>query len=89
MIEMPPAHQFDIGEFTIYYNPYLHQPYGLYRIFKDGKRVGSQISIPTASDCRWFITQRRIEIKVTNFIGRRKSTGRPRAAYSKWLEALT
>lgn len=46
------------GKYTVYHDPLVHRPYGLFRIFASGKYIGAQISYPIESDCRWLAQQR-------------------------------
>lgn len=42
------------GRFTVHYDPLVHLPWGLYRIYAGEKYVGAQISFPCKSDCEFL-----------------------------------
>ena len=50
------------GRYTVYHDPLLHRPWGLYRIYAGEKYIGAQISFPNASDCAWVAAQKAGEI---------------------------
>lgn len=49
------------GGWRVIHDPLIHQPYGLFRIFRRGKYIGAQISFPCKSDCEWHAHQLRGE----------------------------
>ena len=48
----------EYGRFSVYHDPLVHQPYGLYRVYIGGKLIGAQISYPSKPDCEWLFQQR-------------------------------
>jgi hypothetical protein len=46
------------GRFSVYYDPLVHLPWGLFRVYAGDKYIGAQISYPIESDCRWLAQQR-------------------------------
>lgn len=49
------------GGWSVIHDPLIHQPYGLFRIYRRGKYIGAQISFPCKSDCEWHAHQLRGE----------------------------
>lgn len=43
-----------LGKYAIWYDPLPHRPYGLFRVYHGERLVGSQLSMPCESDCRWL-----------------------------------
>jgi hypothetical protein len=41
------------GIYTVWYDPIVHVPWGLFRVYRGQKYCGAQISWPCASDCEW------------------------------------
>jgi hypothetical protein len=46
-----------LGRFCVYYDPLVHLPWGLYRVYAGEKYIGAQISYPCESDCQWLAKQ--------------------------------
>ena len=44
-----------LGRFTVYYDPLVHLPWGLYRVYAGQKYIGAQISFPCKSDCEFLL----------------------------------
>ena len=78
------------GRYAVYYDPLLHRPWGLYRIYLREKYVGAQLSFPNASDCAWVAAQkdgetlyaRRSHTWTSKDYGRRRGITSP--AHIKW-----
>lgn len=41
------------GGWRVIHDTLIHQPYGLFRIYRRGRYIGAQISFPCKSDCEW------------------------------------
>ena len=39
------------GRFAVHYDPLVHLPWGLYRVYAGERYIGAQISFPCKSDC--------------------------------------
>lgn len=49
----------EYGRFSVHYDPLVHLPWGLYRIYEREKYIGAQISFPSQSDCEWLAAQKK------------------------------
>lgn len=43
-----------LGRYTVWLDPLVHLPWGLFRVYKSNRYVGAQISMPSLSDCEWL-----------------------------------
>lgn len=88
----PDRHWFALGRFQVLALPLHLNPYWTtHHIYLKGKLVGKQLSVPNEADCEWYVTIRTVQVRDMNFHGRprkTKSPGRPRAAYTRWLEGV-
>lgn len=46
------------GRFSVYLDPMVHLPWGLYRVTLGTKYIGAQISFPSESDCEAMAAKR-------------------------------
>lgn len=42
----------ELGPYSVYHDPLVHLPWGLYRVYRGDRYIGSQLSHPSQSDCR-------------------------------------
>lgn len=77
-------------KFAVHFDPLVHLPWGLYRIYAGEKYVGAQLSFPSESDCEWIAAQQTGEVIYAedSFSWHDKSHGHRRGATSpsflKW-----
>lgn len=42
----------EVGPYSVYHDPLVHLPWGLYRVYRQQTYIGAQLSHPSQSDCR-------------------------------------
>lgn len=80
-----------LGRFQILAKPLDTNPYWMtHHIYLKGRLVGRQLSVPCESDCEWYVRAHVAspERPKARWSIRRAGPGRPRNAWTEWLEGL-